>query len=296
MFKKALCLAIAVLMIASMAVIPAFAAETDEAAAGATVNSGTLTFRLSGVLKDAKAISFHLWHITPKKGVVAQGSAFDWASPKEVYNTKNADGTYSLDIAKMASSTTNPYFQDGLVVGERYAIIVYDMATKTQSYDLTLDTGCIGDTFYLTGKSIENPVDSKKTAYLAKWDNSYPRCHAVIQYGSTEDGSVGTLSDPEGLHSQYGIDCWRDGFTPDDYVNPADKTNSGNSSNSGNSGVPTTQIVTDPETGETKVVTVNNSSNGTTDTGAEQGIIFVTLALVITGVCVVMFTRKKSEK
>ncbi|MDR0913917.1 MAG: hypothetical protein LBM65_01945 [Oscillospiraceae bacterium] len=288
MFKKALCLAIAVLMIASMAVIPAFAAETDEAAAGATyVTEGVIKFKLSGVLANSKSTAFHIFTISSTEGGSTGGAAFGWGGFKEAYHTNNGDGTVSYDIAQMIKSSPSAFYKKGLLVGQKYAIIVYDLTTKVQSFDLTFDTDCLGDTIYLTDIDAENPVDSTKTTKVARWTNNYPRCHAVIQFGSTDDGSDGTLLDPEGLskNQYYGIDNWNE-FTPANYKKPQKP-------------VVTTPIVTNPETGE-KVsggeVVDSDSGNGTNDTGAEQGIIFVSLALVITGVCVVMFTRKKSKK
>lgn len=160
MFKKILSLVLAVMMLMSVAVVMASAAEGDVAEAGAegdVADTGldpTTCLNFDNTTTNwAGPVRFYVY-------VPGEGELIAWGS-KKLNGTDNGDGTWSYDPTDM-----------GLVAGKQYAIIFQDAATGDQTYDLLFDTSCIGDTGYVTGNSIENPTDSTKTAKEARWKSS----------------------------------------------------------------------------------------------------------------------------
>lgn len=165
MLKRVISIAVAALMIFSMAAIAVSAADVNDVNVGADGNtsvgadtssstsgaaSGALNFDASGWKNHTDMIYCHIW----ERG---GDSFFPWGSKKE-YCTKNSDGTYGFDLSKVS-----------LESGKDYCVLFYDNTKGTQTYDTTFSSACAGDVAKLTGKQIENPVDSEKKAYEMVW-------------------------------------------------------------------------------------------------------------------------------
>ena len=75
---------------------------------------------------------------------------------------------------------TGLYYYDTTKVGEikegsDYLIIFSTINTDKvthQTCDMTFGANCLGDTMYVTGEEIENPVDSSKVSIGAAWENN----------------------------------------------------------------------------------------------------------------------------
>ena len=178
MFKKFLSLALVVMMLMSVVAISVSAAQVevadgaapvddqasqgadeDKAADGAdedkaATGASTITYDNS-VTNWAGPIIFYVYDPETGEALVT------WGSKNKGGGTDNGDGTWSKDISDY-----------GLQDGKQYCIIFNDSATNAQTYDLMMDTSCYGDTAKATGNSIENPVDSTKTAIEAKWNSN----------------------------------------------------------------------------------------------------------------------------
>lgn len=171
MFKRVISIALAVVMLFAMAVVAVSAAEVSDSAAGADVSnsagadtSGSSTgagnyvyFNPTG-WKNVSSIYCHIWEIGGEE-------FFSWGSKKEMCK-KESDTKYYYDLSYLTNSTT---IKGGLKDGVDYGIIFYANANAPQTYDLTFSTACAGDTAKITGKMIENAVDSEKEGYEAVW-------------------------------------------------------------------------------------------------------------------------------
>lgn len=173
MLKKIISIALAVVMIMSMAVLVASAADTDNASAGAEVsnsagadtsNAGTgagneIYFDASQ-WKNYKAVYCHIW----ERG---GDSFFSWQSKKEMCKQVGPN-KFSYDLSNLDQSTD---VTGGMKSGKDYCVI-FSNNLGVQTYDLTMGRECIGDTAKVTGKMIENPVDSDKKAGEAVWSTN----------------------------------------------------------------------------------------------------------------------------
>jgi LPXTG-motif cell wall-anchored protein len=108
-------------------------------------------------LENVSQIYAHIW-------VIGGDSFYGWQAGGEkceqVGSTK-----WSYDLSNLEKST---YISGGLKSGTDYAII-FSADNGLQTFDQTFGTACIGDTAKLTGKQIENAVDSEKKAYESVW-------------------------------------------------------------------------------------------------------------------------------
>ena len=165
MLKRIVSIALAVVMVLSIAVISVSAAEvsnsagadTDSAATGA----GNLVYFDATGWKNFTTMYCHVW----ERG----GDPFYSWKNKATVMKKVKDNLYSFDVSVLNNSTAVP---GGLQDGKDYCIIFASnigSAAGPQTYDTTFGKACIGDTAKLSGKSIENPVDSEQTAYEAVW-------------------------------------------------------------------------------------------------------------------------------
>ena len=166
MFKKILSLALALMMILSVAAVAASAAENDVAEQGAEGEVAAtgldpaqcLNFDVStSGWADFGAVGFYVF---PTDG---SGELIPWGSKKLFKSEETSTGIWSYDPAANGME---------LVPGTEYAIIFVNQNSGGQTYNLLFDTSCLGDTAYCTGNEIENPTDSNKTATEAKWRNS----------------------------------------------------------------------------------------------------------------------------
>jgi len=166
MLKRILSIALAVVMVMSVAVVAVSAAQVNDSAAGADSSSsasgagGNLIYFDANGWKNFDKVYCHLW-------VVGGDSFFGWQVGDE--ECKKVSGTvWSYDLSKLSSSTE---VSGGMQSGKDYAVI-FSANTGIQTYDSTIGVECKGDTLYLTGEQIENPVDSKKKGYEAVWENN----------------------------------------------------------------------------------------------------------------------------
>lgn len=171
MFKKILSLAIVAMLLMSLIVVGASAAQVevaDEAAAAddvasqgaeadvAATGAGVIKFdAASAGWSGASGINFYIFD--PESGEPLNG--WSWGS-KKFGGTKGDNDVWSFDAEA-----------NGVESGKQYCIIFQNTGAG-QTYDLMMDSSCYGDTASCTGKDIENPVDSNQTAKEAKWANS----------------------------------------------------------------------------------------------------------------------------
>ena len=169
MFKKVLSIALAIIMMLSVAMIGVSAAQVeiaDESAdapaevgadAGAETGAGnTISFDANSTgWGGFKWIGFHIWHADADNTAI-----YDWSTKAQRGKDADGDGiwTYDLDAA-------------GITIDGQYLVIFYT-DTGAQTYNLLFDSSCIGDTASCNGTEIENPVDSNKSTLAAYWGNA----------------------------------------------------------------------------------------------------------------------------
>ena len=173
MIKKIIAIAVAVVMVMSIAAVAVSAAEVNDSdvAAGSSSSvgadtsssasgSGDLIYFKAAGWKSFNKIYCHIW-------VIGGDSFFGWQTPSE--ECQKVSGTkYSYDLSKLSSSMD---VSGGMKSGGKYGVI-FSANTGIQTYDTTLGTECKGDTAKLTGKQIENPVDSNKKGYECVWTSN----------------------------------------------------------------------------------------------------------------------------
>ena len=174
MIKRIVAVAIAVMMIAAMAAVSVSAASTADPGTGAEVSNSAGADTASDasgagnvVMFDAgkwganvKTVYCHIW--------VRGGDSFwGWQAKAEAC-TKKSGTVWQYDLSKLNNST---YVEGGLKSDTDYCII-FSADTGAQTYDQTFGTACIGDTAKMTGKMIENAVDSEKEAYESVWSTN----------------------------------------------------------------------------------------------------------------------------
>ncbi len=141
---------------------------------GNSPGSGNYVYFDASGWVNVSMIYCHIW----KRG----GDAFfGWQLKKEACK-KVSGNKWSYDLANLDASTT----MSGLKSGEDYCII-FSAQTGKYTYDATFSKACVGDTLKLTGKQIENPVDSEKKADEAVWtknSDSYGPHLAITSIGN----------------------------------------------------------------------------------------------------------------
>ena len=218
--KRIISIALALVMVLSVAVVAVSAAEVNEPIVGAEGNNSAgadtsnstsgsgnnIYFNASG-WNNVTTVYCHIW----KRG----GDAFfSWQSRNEKC-TKDGD-KWAYDIDKVNSSTT---VEGGLKSGEDYCII-FSCNTGKQTYDCTFDKACAGDTLKLTGKMIENPVDSEKKADEAVWTNNSSKYGPHLAL-TTIGNIVGKMLCPNEKGTEV-IGDWLPIFYKSQYVKPVD--------------------------------------------------------------------------
>lgn len=172
--KRIISIALALVMVLSVAVVAVSAAEVSNPvgadsnnSAGAdtsssTTGSGDLVYFDASGWKNVTMVYCHIW----KRGGAA---FFSWQGKKEACK-KVSGNKWSYDIASLEKTDQNE-LKGGLKSGEDYCII-FSAQTGKQTHDATFGKACIGDTLKLTGKQIENAVDSEKKADEAVWSKN----------------------------------------------------------------------------------------------------------------------------
>ena len=183
MFKKILCLALALVCMASMAVIGASAAEDT-----------TIYFEVPADWNNFSSVYCHIWEY-------GGDSLASWQSKKEKC-TKVEDKLYSYDVTKAGTLTDGTYYG-----------VIFSVDIGLQTYDTLMTTACYGDTLYADGTIYENPQDSSKTAVAAFWKNQDKSAYGPVMQVTSIGNLIGTCLPPgvtaEGLFNDFLAD-WLD--------------------------------------------------------------------------------------
>ena len=121
----------------------------------------------------------------------------DWGS-KKGRMTDEGNNIWSYDIAEKGA-------QYGFTLDDNspYAVI-FSADWGRQSCDLIIGNDCLGDMAYLTGGSVENPVDSNKSCDIAEWVNADPAVYATPVLVTTLGNVIGeTLFKGDTFYSTY---------------------------------------------------------------------------------------------
>lgn len=206
MFKKIASLAIAATMMVGTAAITASAAEVEADTVGAEdsavvsadnssevgADSASESVSAGSVVKfDAKKSGWNLdtnklfyCHIWKADG---SGSWPEWQTKAELCTFDKETGVATYDLSK-TGNTISP--SDG-----RIYCIIFSSNTGMQTCNVIMSGACIDDTLYCTGEQSENPEDSEKKDYVAKWENTSD-CGQERKITST--GNIVGTAFPEG--------------------------------------------------------------------------------------------------
>ncbi len=198
MFKKIMSFMLAVMMIMSVAVMATSAAQVEiadnsadaiaevaaDGAADTGADAGADTGAANVLNFDAntagwnnyKKVFCHIW--------AYGGDAFyAWQSKAEACTDAEKDGVWTYDLDKKGVT---------LEAGVLYACI-FSNENGMQTYDLLMDSTCIGDTAYCDlANSFENPEDSSKTATATFWTGKDPETFGPVKCVTSIGNVVGT--------------------------------------------------------------------------------------------------------
>ncbi len=152
-FKAIISILLVILTASLCFIVPANAAEVSKNAAGA---GKYIYFDASG-WKNFNQIYAHIW-------IRGGASFFDWQA-KRAQCERDSGNIWKYDLSKLDASTD---VEGGLKEGVDYCVI-FSANTGVQTNDITFGLPCIGDTAKITGKQIENAVNSEKQAYECVW-------------------------------------------------------------------------------------------------------------------------------
>ena len=184
-FRKLLAFLLAITLLTA-AILPVGAAERD-AAASAASGAGVLKFDANSIgWSEMNAVQFYIYQVETGTELMP------WGSEQLEGSDQNGDNIWEYQPARHGLT---------LESSRQYAVIFVNPDTMEQTYDLIFDTSCYGDTAYSTGKDVENPVDSHKTAKEVRWTSSSlgPRLeitsigHPVGETLSCNDSKYGML-------------------------------------------------------------------------------------------------------
>lgn len=136
------------------------AASTDE-----NVSDGTkIYFDVNSTgWENYKTIYCHIWRAD------GTGEWTTWQSRSEKC-TNEGNGLYSYNVVKTGNSDEIEQSGD-----HNYYCVIFSADTGMQTYNTIMNGNCLGDTCYVTGNLLENPIDSEKTCVEAAWKN-HPEC------------------------------------------------------------------------------------------------------------------------
>ncbi len=293
MFKKVLCLAMALIMVAGMAVIGVSAADDTK-----------IYFEVPSDWNNYTNIFCHVWEYNGN-------DLGNWQSKAERC-TMEEERLYSYDLSKVG----------GLEAGKYYGVI-FSADTGIQTYDLLMTTVCYGDTVYCDGTKFENPADSNKTAIAAYWRNQSPAQFGPIM-GITSIGNVvGTCIAPgqtaESLFKNFIFNSETSDYganftSAKTYANKSEQeiiddtaTALGLSQAQVKAIIEATGLTYDWAMEESEAPEVANpvggsstgsgtgsgTVSGTVSTGQELTIVYIAIAMMIASAGVIFFARKK---
>ncbi|MBQ8796404.1 MAG: hypothetical protein IJZ54_08280 [Clostridia bacterium] len=275
MFKKILCLALALVCMASVAVIGVSAADDT-----------TIYFEVPADWNNFSSVYCHIW-------AYGGDSLAAWQSKKEKC-TKVEDKLYSYDVSKVG----------GLTDGEYYGVI-FSVDIGLQTYDTIMTSACYGDTLYADGTIYENPQDSSKTAVAAFWKNQDKSLYGPVMQVTSIGNLIGTCLPPgvtaEKLFTDFLNDWLDDART---YSGKQDQAIIDDMSTAlGLSQDTTAKLIKDSgvevawEQEKSVAPTVDApatpSTGGAVSSGQETTIVVVAIAMMIAAAGVVFFARKK---
>lgn len=154
MSKKVLSVLLAVAMLVTMLCVAGVSAGASDAK---QMEGGTIFFEVPedwGEVTSKSAIYAHIW-------VNAGEELSAWQTKAE--KMKLVEGrTFSYTIPKSPTEADSADWN----------MVIFSMYQGNQTYDLTMNLSCLGDTAYVTGNKLENPIDSNKTVLEALWKNN----------------------------------------------------------------------------------------------------------------------------
>ena len=148
MFKKVLAVMLALTMVFSVGAVAVSGA--DEIAPS---GNGNVFHFIPQIWQNFSQIYCHIYEYDGDH-------LADWQAKAEKC-VDNGDGTWTYDLDAKGFS---------LDAGTCYCIM-FSTNTMCETYPCLMDTTCFGDTLYLTGNKIENPVDSSKSSDEAVFQN-----------------------------------------------------------------------------------------------------------------------------
>ena len=152
MTKKVLSILLVAALMIAMVTVGSIAVSATEKLEGSTIK-----FEVPdswGEIKKTTPIYVHIF------SAQAGESCEPWQARGSKMVREGETRTYSYEIKKSPKAE-----------GVDWDVAIFSTTGK-QTFDLTLSTKCIGDTAYVTGEEVENPVDSSKTAAVAAWKNN----------------------------------------------------------------------------------------------------------------------------
>ena len=121
---------------------------------------------------------------------------FEWQTKKEKC-TDNEDGTwtYDLDAKKVELDPDKMY------------CVLFSNEDGEETYQLFMDTTCMGDTAYCDGTQTENPVNSNLKSYTAYWRNQdkteYGPVLAISSIGNVVGSACAPGTTPEQMFEDF---------------------------------------------------------------------------------------------
>ena len=181
MRKKIISVILAAVMAVSALALAASAAEIDTAEASGT--TGTIKFEDPW---DSGSIYFHIWDASNPDENTKFATKNGWAS--------NAWGSKKIKGTKV-DGEENVWQSFEFEIPEGHDVfVIFANENGMQTYDCIINANCFGDKAYTTGETVENPVDSEKTAIVAEFENNAD-CGPYRQITSTGH-VVGNCSAP----------------------------------------------------------------------------------------------------
>ncbi len=169
MGKKFISILLSLVTAVSVFAFTAAAEEVTEEPAGAEVtverSGSTGTFKFDSGDWNSNNICFYIWDTTdPAQTMYATKNG--WV-PDNPWGSKKLRGTKVEGEEGVFES-----YEVDLPEGHDIYVIFHDPDTNAQTYDCVINSSAFGDTAYMTGNSLENPVDSEKTAIEAVFQNT----------------------------------------------------------------------------------------------------------------------------
>ncbi len=276
MFKKILCLALALVCMAGVAVIGVSAADDT-----------TIYFEVPADWNNFSSVYCHIW-------AYGGDSLAAWQSKKEKCTEVEA-GLYSYDVSKVGGLTDGTYYG-----------VIFSVDIGLQTYDTLMTTDCFGDTLYCDGTIYENPQDSSKTAQAAFWKGHDASTYGPVMQITSIGNLIGTCCPPgvtaDSLFTSF-LNDWLEsartysGKSDQDIIDDM-STALGLSQDTAEKLIKDAGVevawdkkVSEAPTADAPVVTPSNS--GSVSSGQETTIVVVAIAMMVAAAGVVFFARKK---